>query len=214
MRNVEKGSQLLGLNGLSTGSRGGRTRLALGSMARGFLGLSLLVAGQQALAAQSVPNASANTPAQAPQSADAFRQQADKLGVRQCANLFSALGQVVTLGSTYAVQAQADGKAPDKHPVQGVAGIAYNTPGYSGQAAGVVMAAPVGKSCEGQLVRVAPFQQSCAEVIKLFPQGSTAAGNLSGVPLYNLGGNQGQAMMIANGPSCVVVTIARVADVK
>lgn len=218
MRSVDMGAQrwskvqgpkgLRSANGGSGLLKGGLARV---SALKGLLGLSLLLASHQAVAAPAVPQ---NVPAQAPQTVDAFRQQADKLGVKQCANLFSTIGQVVTMGSTYAVQVQADGKAPNDHAVQGVAGIAYNTPELNGQAAGIVMAAPVGKKCEGQLVRVAPFQKSCAEVIKLFPQGSTAAGTLSGVPLYNLGGNQGQAMMIASGPTCIVVTVARVADAK
>lgn len=217
MRSVEVGSQQQsnqrGSEGLFINRKNKRTSRrpgALASSLKGLLCCFLSLAGPQTIAAQSTPTANA----QAPQNIDAFRQQAEKLGVRQCANLFSTVGQVATLGSTYAVQVHADGKAPDAHAVQGVAGITYNRPELSGQAAGVVMAAPVGKKCEGQLVRVAPFQKSCAEVVKLFPQGSTVAGNLSGVPLYNLGGNQGQAMMIASGPTCIVVTVARVADIK
>ncbi|UIJ44818.1 hypothetical protein LZK98_17435 [Sphingomonas cannabina] len=144
---------------------------------------------------------------------DVFRDQASKLGVRKCANLFAAMGQTVSHGAAYTVQAQTEGSAPDGHGVQGVVGMTYNTPGYSAQAAGIVMAAPVGEKCEGQLVRVAPFQRACRDVVALLPAGSTAAGNLSGVPLYNLGGDQGQAMLVSSGGACVVVTVARGAEV-
>ena len=143
---------------------------------------------------------------------NAFQDQASKLGVRKCANLFSALGQTVSNGSTYTGQVQTEKGAPDGHGVLGVIGMTYNTPTYSAQAAGVVMAAPVGAKCEGQLVRVAPFQRACKDVVALLPAGSVAAGSLSGVPLYNLGGNQGQAMLVASGGSCVVVTVARGTD--
>ena len=97
------------------------------------------------------------------------------------------------MGSTYTVQVRADGDNPDAHTVQGGAGITYDRPDAPGQAAAVVLTAPAAQGCEGQMVRVAPFQKPCPEVLGLLPQGSTAAGNLSGVPLYNLGGNQGQA---------------------
>lgn len=62
-------------------------------------------------------------------------------------------------------------------------------------------------------MRVAPFQQPCAQVLRLLPGGSTPAGNLRDVPLYNLGGNQGQAMLVSNGDSCVVVTVAPLSGV-
>ncbi len=161
-----------------------------------------------------VASSVAATPQAAPRAkpANPFQDQASKLGVRKCANLFSALGQTVSVGSSYAVQAQTESTAPDGHGVQGVVGMTYKTPAYSAQAAGIVMAAPVGTKCEGQLVRVAPFQRACKDVVALLPAGSTTAGSLSGVPLYNLGGNQGQAMLVASGGSCVVVTVARGTD--
>lgn len=167
-------------------------------MMQGVAITAMLLGGMQ-VAAQSQPAA---------QNVDAFRQQAEQLGVQRCANLFSTAGAMTTAGSTYAVQVQASGESPDAHAVQGVAGISYDTPELRGSAAGVVLAAPVGQSCEGQLVRVAPFQKACAEVLGLLPAGSTPAGNLMDVPLYNLGGNQGQAMLVSSGNSCVVVTVA------
>lgn len=172
-------------------------------MLRGIAIAAVLLGGTQS-AAQSQQAA----PAPAAQNVDAFRQQAEQLGIQRCTNLFSAAGAVTTAGSTYAVQANANGDNPDAHAVQGIAGISYDTPELRGSAAGVVLAAPVGQGCEGQLVRVAPFQQPCAEVVGLLPSGSTPAGNLVDVPLYNLGGNQGQAMLVSSGNSCVVVTVA------
>lgn len=138
---------------------------------------------------------------------NAFQEQAARLGVRQCANLFATLGQGATNGAAYAVQVQANRAAPDAHAAIGVAGITYDQPNYKGSAAGVVLVTPVGKGCEGTMVRVAPFQASCQEVVRQFPAGSSVATTLSGTPLYNLGGNQGQALLVANGAGCVVVTV-------
>ena len=159
-------------------------------------------------------NVAATPQAAAPaQPANPFQAQVGQLGVRKCANLFSALGQTVALGSDFSGQVQTEKAAPDAHGVVGVLGMNYNTPAYKAQAAGVVVATPVGTKCEGQLVRVAPFQRACKDVVAMLPAGSVTAGSLSGVPLYNLGGNQGQAMLVAAGNACVVVTVARGADI-
>ncbi|HYC94320.1 MAG TPA: hypothetical protein VEB39_01330 [Sphingomicrobium sp.] len=163
------------------------------------------------LLAGSAASASQAPAAQRPavQQVTPFQEQAAKLGVRKCANLFTALGQTVTHGSTYSVQTHADKTAPDARSAQAVIGMNYNRPDYRAQAAGIVIAAPVGPTCEGQMVRVAPFQQPCPQVVGLLPKGSTLGGNMSGVPLYNLAGNQGQALLVASGSSCVVVTVTQ-----
>ena len=177
-----------------------------------FLTIILIGAAPgMSVSAVQIPKTGAPTAAAAP---NPFQEQAGKLAVRKCANLFSALGQTVTNGSAYGVQAQAEKASPDTHVVQGVAGMTYSGTGYSGQAAGIVLAAPVGQGCEGQLVRVAPFQKPCKDVLGLLPAGSTTGGVLSGVPLYNLGGGQGQALLVTSGASCVVVTVTRGADVR
>lgn len=186
----------------SRGRPGGRYFSRLAPVA-----LFALLAGAGQAVAQSQQAAAAKAPA-----ANLFHEQAGKLGVRRCASLLTALGNIVTNGAAHGVQTQAESTGPDAHGAQAVVGMTYSTPGYRGQAADVVMAAPVGDKCEGQLVRVAPFQQNCQAVVALLPAGSTAAGNLAGVPLYNLGGNQGQAMLVTSGNACVVVTVARGTD--
>lgn len=153
-----------------------------------------LAAAQSAPAATAAPNP--------------FQDQAQQLGANRCASLFGALGQIVTLGSNYAVQADVASRAPDAHAVQGVVGMTYNLPELKGQAAGVVVAVPNGETCEGNLVRVAPFQKSCQDVLSLLPSGSKPAGELSGLPLYDLG-DQGRALLVSSGATCVVVTVAR-----
>jgi hypothetical protein len=170
----------------------------------------ILVGSAPGMSATQASNA--GSAAKAATTANPFQDEAGKLAVRKCANLFSALGRTVTNGAAYGVQSQAEKTSPDTHAVQGVVGMTYSGSGYSGQAAGIVLAAPVGQGCEGQLVRVAPFQKPCKDVLGLLPAGSTSSGVLSGVPLYTLGGNQGQAMLIASGTGCVVVTVARGVD--
>lgn len=179
--------------------QGGRSRLIASA-----LGVGLILGSAQAVAANA-PNPPATNPIQ---------EQVRKLGLKTCAGMFTALGESLTHGSAYMLSGKADSKRPDGHAVQGIAGMTYNTPDLKGPAAGIVFAAPMAGGCEGNLVRVAPFQKACPQIVGFLPAGSTLAGNLSGVPLYNLGGNQGQALMIASGPTCVVVTIAQAVDAK
>lgn len=143
----------------------------------------------------------------APSARNLFQDQAGKLGAQKCAGLYSVLGDLVSQGAAYTVRTETNKQAPDAHVIQGAVGMTYNLPDLKGQAAGLVFTAPVAQGCEGHFVRVAPFQKSCQQIVKELPAGSMAAANLSGVPLYQLGGNQGQALMIANGASCVVVTV-------
>ncbi|MCT9127205.1 hypothetical protein [Cupriavidus gilardii] len=152
-------------------------------------------------------------PANAQQNAAAsFQKQAADLGIKSCANLFAALGDSLTRGTTYASNASTQKDAPNDHAAQAVVGMRYDTPNYKGQSAGVIFTSPTKTGCEGGLVRVAPFPQSCPDVVKQLPQGSTLATTLSGTPLYNLGGNQGQALLVPSGNSCVVVTVASAMD--
>ncbi|MGR4865704.1 hypothetical protein [Caulobacter sp. LARHSG274] len=177
---------------------------------RGFaavVGLAL-IGNLGVLAPIAAAAAAANAPANAPANVEVFRDQANKVGARSCAGLYEALGLAVTRGAAYSVKTEADKAAPDAHLVQGVLGMTYDLPDLKGAAGGVVLAAPGGGGCEGYLVRVAPFQKPCAEVVSLLPAGSTAGQSLSGVWRYQLGGAQGQALMIPSGASCVVVTLS------
>ncbi|AZO15968.1 hypothetical protein EJ069_15310 [Mesorhizobium sp. M2A.F.Ca.ET.043.05.1.1] len=157
--------------------------------------------GEPTQAAPSPPDASANK--------NPFQAHVAQAGVRTCANLFATLGEALTAGSTYAVQTQWDKTSPDAHAVQAVAGMSYNLPDYKTQAAGVVFASPLGQSCEGGFVRVAPFQQSCQEVAGTLPKGSQLADNLSNTMLFNLANNGGQALLVPTGNACIVVSVAR-----
>jgi hypothetical protein len=152
--------------------------------------------------AQSSPQAQAAT-------TNLFAAQAKQLGVNKCADVYAALGQGLTFGAAHAVHTETSETAPDAHVVEGVVGLTYDLPDLKGQAAGVVTAAPVGDSCEGHFVRVAPFQKSCGEVASFLPQGSVPVTDLAGVPLYNLGSGQGRALLVPSGESCIVVSVAQ-----
>ncbi len=183
-----------------------RASVRLSTITLSFAALAGLAGAMTDAAAQAAPaNAQQNAAA-------TFQKQAADLGIKSCANLFAALGDSLTRGTTYASNAATQKDAPNDHAAQAVVGMRYDTPNYKGQSAGVVFTSPTKTGCEGGLVRVAPFPQSCPDVVKQLPQGSTLATTLSGTPLYNLGGNQGQALLVPSGNSCVVVTVASAMD--
>ncbi len=173
---------------------------------RGLL-ISLAIASVVSPPVSAAPASAPTTPNAASPGTRVFAEQAGKLGAQKCARLYSVLGDLVSHGADYAVRTETNKQAPDAHLIQGAVGMTYNLPDMKGQAAGLVFASPVANGCEGHLVRIAPFQKPCQQVVKDLPAGSVAAADLSGVPLYQLGGGQGQALMIASGASCVVVTV-------
>lgn len=140
-----------------------------------------------------------------------FERHANQAGVRSCAKVFAALGQALTLGSTYTEQTQWNTSSPDSHPVQAIAGMTYDLPDYKAQAAGVVFASPIGQGCEGGFMRVAPFQKTCQEIVQTLPKGSILADNLSNSMLFNLANDGGQALLVPTGNACVVISVARMA---
>jgi hypothetical protein len=141
-----------------------------------------------------------------------FYNHAHEAGIATCADVFPALGEMLTSGSEYAVQTEWDKTTPNAHSIEALAGLTYKSPHYTGQAVGIVFASPAGNSCEGNMVRVAPFAQSCQDVVGLMPKGSTLAQSLNGAPLYNLGNNGGQALLLTVNNACVVVSVARMAE--
>jgi hypothetical protein len=186
-------------------NRPARGMILMKRSGRAFVAISAMTA----IAFAAGTNAWAAAQQSAPSAAAVFEGEANKLGASRCASLFSGLGNGLTAGSAFAVKTEVGAQPADAHAMQGVVGMTYNTPGFKGQAAGIIFAAPTGGACEGNLVRVAPYRQSCREVVGLLPAGTTAGDTLSGVPTYNLGGNQGLALLLPSGSSCVVVSVAR-----
>ncbi|ENN86850.1 hypothetical protein RHSP_31650 [Rhizobium freirei PRF 81] len=140
-----------------------------------------------------------------------FLQHAKQAGLQSCSTVFPVLGQLLTSGTQYNVQSIWNNEAADKHAVEALVGMNYATQGYSGPAAGIVLAAPVPSGCEGAMVRVAPFTASCPEVSVKFPNGSKLVNNLGQIGVYELGNDGGNAMLLPAGNGCVVISVASAA---
>lgn len=151
----------------------------------------------------------ADTPQDKSSAADSpFMQHAKQAGLQSCSSIFPGLGALLTNGSQYGVQSIWNNETPDRHSVQALVGMNYATEGYSGIAAGVVVAAPTESSCEGSMVRVAPFEVPCAEMPARLPKGSKLTNNLAQVSVYQLPDNNGNAMLLPTGNTCVVISVA------
>lgn len=140
-----------------------------------------------------------------------FLQHAKQAGLKSCSTVFPVLGELLTNGAKYDVQTSWNNAAADSHAVQALVGMSYTTQSYNGPAAGVVFAAPTQSTCEGTMVRVAPFSASCAEIPSVLPQGSRLANSLGQITVYALANNGGNALLLPTGNGCVVVSVASAA---
>ncbi|MCO6181001.1 hypothetical protein [Ciceribacter sp. RN22] len=138
-----------------------------------------------------------------------FLAHAREAGLEKCATVFPILGQMLTDGARFAVQSEWNEKEPDRHPVQALVGLDYQSEQYTGPAAGLVFAAPNGSSCEGTMVRVAPLPASCDSVSGSLPTGSKLIRSLGESSVFDLADNGGQALLLPSGTTCIVVSVAR-----
>lgn len=173
---------------------------------RGLIGAVMLIslAGTSMIAAAQQQNAP--PPTQTPY----FAQHAVQAGTKNCAAAYPELGAMVTQGANYSVVSSWNKAAPDAHPIQGLTGIAIESPQYSGPAAAIVFAAPTVAGCAGNAVRIVPFPQACAVLAKQLPTGSHLVRNLSGTDLYEIGGGTGQVMLMSGGADiCIAISVNR-----
>lgn len=143
---------------------------------------------------------------------DLFTAHALARGVKTCAATYALLGKALTNGASFALQTQVADSAPNAHSVQGTVGMRF-TPGARGpeQAAGVILVAPNGASCEGNSVRVIPLKQRCADATALLPPGSKLQSPLSDLAFYLLPSGE-QTLLMPVGENCVAVTTMRAAS--
>lgn len=140
---------------------------------------------------------------------DLFTAHALANGVKTCAGTYAMLGKALTTGANYAFQTQVAEANPNQHAVQGTVGMRLGTNSrVAGQAAGVILVAPTGSACEGNLVRVVPIKQRCADAPALLPPGSKLMSPLSDLPFYALPTGE-QTLFLPVGENCVAVTTLR-----
>lgn len=135
-----------------------------------------------------------------------FHQHVAQAGIAACGTVFPAMGQLLTQNAEYMVQSQWNEQDPNGHAIRAVVGMQFDTPEHNGLAIGVVLAAPVGQSCEAGAIRITPFEMSCGEVARRFLGGSGMDTRLQGLPLYEVADGS-QVITVSAGENCVAVSI-------
>lgn len=142
---------------------------------------------------------------------DPFLTHATQAGANACAATYAELGKALADGTQFMVQTQTAKADVDRHALQGVVGMAFRSSKdgeYTGPAAGLVFAAPTSQGCEGTMVRIVPFAQSCQAAAAFLPKGSQQQQPLSGLPVFALS-TGGQAMLMPAGTGCIAISIVR-----
>lgn len=135
-----------------------------------------------------------------------FLDLAKNAGAATCAGTYATLGGALINGAHFTVQTQTAKPDADKHAIEGVVGLTYNNPNdYSGPATGYLFAVPREKGCEGAMVRVVPFPQTCEVVATLMPKNGTPQPPLGGLTVYGI--PSGQVILLPAGNSCTAITV-------
>ncbi|MCZ4072107.1 hypothetical protein [Agrobacterium sp. LMR679] len=182
------------------------------------LGIVLVAgAGFGAMQLPAIQNLFSQEVAAAPSAADPnlpntpFLAHAKEAGIQACGTVFPVLGQLLTGGAKYSVQSDWSPAEPDKHAIRSLVGLNIASKDYSGPAAGLIVASPNGSSCEGTMIRIVPYQQTCDAVAKILPAGSTKRSDLSQTIVYDLANNGGQLMLLPSSQACVAISVAQAA---
>lgn len=141
----------------------------------------------------------------APSEASPFSTHAQEAGIRACAGLYDALGDSLTGGSRYSLRTAWSEETPDERPIEGLVGLSYEAPTYTGEAAGYVFAVPGGQSCTGAMVRVAPFQESCDDVPSRLPPSSEPVEDFEALRIYALA-DGGHVLLLPVASGCAVIS--------
>ncbi|MBN9535930.1 MAG: hypothetical protein BGN99_10215 [Alphaproteobacteria bacterium 65-37] len=157
-------------------------------------------AGPVPASASSPPSERADSP---------FLKQARDAQVVTCAPVYDSLSLTAVAGADFMAQALWNETEAKDRTLQGVAGMTYKAGSYAGPAASVVFTAPTGKKCEGIMVRVVPFQQSCEAVTALLPKNTTQSRKLADVAFHTSGDSDLQVMLIPAGIGCTAITVVR-----
>lgn len=184
-------------------SLAGLAAIAVASLAIWQLPTVRQVFAQPAAATKNAPDqALADTP---------FVAHVKQAGLTTCSNVFPVLGQLLTNGAKYNLQSGWNAKEPDKHAVEAMVALDYETKDYTGSAAGLVFAAPNAATCEGIMVRVTPLASPCDTVPNSLPKGSQLSRTLGKMNIYTLPANAGQVMLVPSAQTCVAVSVATAA---
>ncbi|MPR64270.1 hypothetical protein D7027_21000 [Ochrobactrum intermedium] len=137
---------------------------------------------------------------------DPFEDHVKQAGVETCGAAFPAMGKLLTRNSQYMVQSKWNREEPERHIVEGLVGMQFDTPDYKGPSLGYVLAAPIDGSCSGAMLRITPFAQNCTALVERLLPDSTPTGELEGLRTYTVS-NGSQIVVMPIGENCVAVSV-------
>jgi hypothetical protein len=139
---------------------------------------------------------------------DVFEEHAREGKIVTCAKVFDVLGRGVAVDSAFTARTQWDANAGDAHSIQSVVALTGGSANPAQRGAGIVFAAPVGRACEGTLVRVTPTSDNCQALAAQLTKINGQSGAVGDLPLIALP-NGAQVMLVPFGNACVAVTTLR-----
>ncbi len=167
-----------------------------------FLVVAMIAIATTLSAAQA--QASKKPTGQTPQTP--FEDHIKQAGIKTCKDVFPTLGTVMSADSDYRTATFWNQKEADKHAVGSLAGLNFNHPGLQGKGAGVVYAAPVGKSCEGLSVRIVPVSGKCPDFTATLQNDVAQREDLNGVDLLILKSGARVMALPASDSTCLAIT--------
>ncbi|NNU63609.1 hypothetical protein [Ochrobactrum soli] len=135
-----------------------------------------------------------------------FHKHIAEAGLTACASAFPAMGEMLTQNAQYMVQTKWNREQPEKHVIEGLVGMQFDSPDHKGPAIGYVFAAPIAGACDGGMVRVVPFAKNCDSVAQQFLPGSRLAGELQGLRTY-VAQDGSEIVVMPVGENCVSVSL-------
>ncbi|MCL2791427.1 MAG: hypothetical protein FWD79_12465 [Desulfobulbus sp.] len=144
-----------------------------------------------------------------------FDQQIREGKITTCGKVFGVLGRGLTEGFVYSVRSQWNAQAVNSHAIQSLVALKppTGTPAEQQAGAGILFTAPVGKSCEGSLVRVMPLSKNCVEIAAELTKANGHNSSLGDLPVMAMP-NGAQIMLIPSDKTCIAVTVVQAASAE
>ena len=153
--------------------------------------------------------ASSPQPAAGPVQQSVFERQVQEAKLVACGKTFAALGNGMSRNFDYTVQSRWDSRSANDHAVASLVALKPQVAGGA-SGGGVIFAAPVAGSCEGEVVRVTPVARSCPDVAAQLEKSNGQAGPLGEMALMTMPGGV-QVMLVPFDKACVTVTVLKAA---
>ncbi|MCL2716472.1 MAG: hypothetical protein FWD68_18370 [Alphaproteobacteria bacterium] len=148
-------------------------------------------------------------PAAGPVQQSVFEKLVQEANIVTCGKTFAALGNGMSRNFDYTAQSRWDSRSANDHSVVSLVALKPIAPGGA-IGGGTIFAAPVGGSCEGEVVRVTPVPRSCPDVAAQLEKSNGQSGQLGELAVLSMPGGI-EVMLLPFDKACVTVTVLKAA---